>query len=189
MNNDKNTFLSNKVTIADYRNIEKAKDKQAIAEFIFSRFTERYIEPFEKQSPKNKHGFSLMAVSCLMVEALMSFRLGYNDTNGRSQACFEDFFKTANHFSDFKESAGDFYRNVRCGILHQAESTGGWRIWRKGPLFDKANLIVNATEFMARLKAYLKDYQTELEKSDWDSIIWHNFRKKMHSIIKNCKGK
>ena len=71
-------------------------------------------------------------------------------------------------------------------MLHQAETKGGWRIRRDGPLVDKDTFTVNATKFLAALKAYLLDYQKELEQADWNDEIWQNLRKKMASLIKNC---
>lgn len=187
-NNDQDVLLSSSIRVSDYLELERAKDRRAIANFVYNRFAERYIDPFEKQSRQSKHGFSLMAVNCLMIEALTSFRQGYRDTKGKSDQCFKEFFQEAEGFLEFREVWFEFYRNIRCGILHQAESTEGWTIRRCGPLFDKTKLIVNATEFMSRLKEHLKDYQAELEQADWEDEIWQKLRNKMSYIIDNCKG-
>lgn len=80
MDDSTNIFLSKNVTVAEYLELENKEGKTAIAQFVYNRFAERYIEPFEEQPPGTKHGFSIMAVNCLMIEALMSFRLGYDDT-------------------------------------------------------------------------------------------------------------
>lgn len=90
-NNDQDVLLSSSIKISDYLELEGAKDRRAIANFVYNRFAERYIDPFEKQSPQSKHGFSLMAVNCLMIEALTSFRHGYPDTTGKSEQCFKEF--------------------------------------------------------------------------------------------------
>ena len=55
---------------------------------------------------------------------------------GRSEEAFSSFFKEADLFKGFGGHEKKFYKNVRCGILHQAEATGRWTISRKGPLFD-----------------------------------------------------
>ena len=87
--------LSNKITIKRYRELEDGRRKSEIAQFIYERFSERYIAPFESMCREQKHGFSLMAVSCFMIEALESFRQGYLDTKGGdlSHKCFKNFFK------------------------------------------------------------------------------------------------
>jgi hypothetical protein len=169
--------LAKETTIGDYRKFEANKDKIAIANFIYQRFSERYIAPIENTPSEKKHGFSIMAVNCLMIEALESFRSGYADTKGESKKSLVEF----------KGNEERFYKDVRCGILHQAETRGGWKIRRSGVLFDETTLTINATEFLARLKAYLEDYKSELEKSDWNSETWRNLRRKMSAIIENCK--
>ena len=75
--------LSERVTVAEYLKLEKNKDQKGIAKFIQDRFTERYIEPLRGC---NTHGFSIMAVSCLMIEALESFRQGWPDTDGKGKS-------------------------------------------------------------------------------------------------------
>ena len=81
----------------------------------------------------------------------------------------------------------DFYSGVRCGILHQAETTNGWRIRRDGSLLDSEKKTINATIFHDELEKYLKNYCKRLKTSEWDSEIWRHLRKKMNTVIENCK--
>jgi len=81
----------------------------------------------------------MMAVSCLMIEALECFLQGWSSSENRSKAAFCLFFDAHDQFKDLRGYGQHFYKNVRCGILHQAETTGGWRIRRdKSCLFDAA---------------------------------------------------
>lgn len=180
------TKLAIGTNVGDYLSFEQAQDKQKIAQFIHDRFAERYIIPLESVPRDRKHGFTIMAVCCLMIEAIISFRLGLPDTKGRSRSCFEYFFQHARGFIEFKDMSDEFYRNIRCAILHQAEAKGGWRIRRDGPLFDKDTLTINASIFLTNLKSYLSDYRREVGQADWNDEIWQNLRKKMNSIIQNC---
>ena len=94
-----------------------------------------------------------MAISCLMIETLESFKQGEKDTKRISQKMFVDFFKTEEkHFPDFKDIAIDFYKSIRCGILHQAETTNAWRILAINALLDKTNRTVNATKFVKAIR-------------------------------------
>ena len=87
-----------------------------------------------------------------------------------------------------EDEFSDFYRQIRCGILHQAETKGGWTIRREGPLLRKETKIINATEFLNRLKEYLMWYREELSKRDFKQDgLWKNFRLKMKAIKENCK--
>lgn len=184
-----NVKLSRNVTVRDYLEFVENKEIEKIANFIKERFKERYIEPVK--STKHKSGFAIMALSCLMIEALESFRNGKESTKGESDATFTSFFKYAYDnnlkLGIFHGIADDFYKGVRCGLLHQAETTDGWRIMRKGVLFDESSKIINANKFIEGIEEYLNFYCQELKKSDWNDKIWENLRNKMKAIIKNCK--
>ncbi|MDW8404338.1 hypothetical protein [Chloroflexus sp.] len=181
------TRLSSSVTIAQYREFEAQKDRENIADFIFERFSERYIRPLHGSQ---KHGFCMMAICCLMIEALESFYQGWPDTKGRSREAFHSFFeqcqKQQSPLGDFAQRADDFYEGVRCGILHQAETTRGWRILRKGPLYDPETKTINATKFLKELEAILKRYCDALRNDDWESDLWQKCRNKMEAVIENC---
>ncbi len=197
---DKNSKIKlcykKKYTIGDYEKDKKEGNRKGMAEFIYERFNERYIEPFDAIiDKKKKNGFSLMAISCLMIEALETFWQGLDDSRKKENKekiwggdFFEDFFSHCDELREVKGIGSDFYRYIRCGILHQAETTGGWKISRKeeAPLLERATRTVNATKFFNQLKKYLKSYRTELETQELNSDIWVKFNKKMGAIISNC---
>lgn len=181
------TLLSSSVTIARYLELEAREDREEIANFVRERFSERYIAPL---CGGQKHGFCIMAICCLMIEALESFWQGWPDTIGRSRGAFRSFFERCkeqgSQLGIFSEAADDFYEGVRCGILHQAETTRGWRIWRKGPLYSPEGKTINATKFLNELESVLAGYCDALRNSPWDSDIWQNLRNKMKVVIENC---
>lgn len=146
------TKLSRSVTVARYRELKERRDRKEIAKFIRDRFSERYIEPLRGS---RKHGFCTMAICCLMIEALESFWQGWSDAKGKSEEAFRHFFERCSEqnleLQVFSPIAKDFYKGVRCGILHQAETTNGWRIRRAGPLFDPETKTINATRFHDQL--------------------------------------
>jgi hypothetical protein len=185
-------LLSSSVTIAKYRQFGAGKNRERIADFIMERFTERYIRPL-RGDPTKKHGFCTMAICCLMIEALESFWQGWPDTKekGKSREAFNSFFQRCSEqeleLGIFSKLAEDFYQGVRCGILHQAETTKGWRIRREGPLFDPHTKTINATRFHNELEKALRLYCDILKQSDWDSEVWQNLRRKMEVVIKNCR--
>src|SRR5258708_9503126 len=166
----------------------KRKDIDAkfnLIKFIHHRFYNRYV----KHVKKIDSGFLKMAVSCLMIETLESFRQGKRNTKGKGagQKMFEDFFDVEKKlFPGFKDIAADFYSSVRCGILHQAETTNAWRILRKGPLLDKINIAVNATKFVHSLEKSLDNYIESLKATDFNSKIWENALFKIEDVCQNC---
>jgi hypothetical protein len=179
------TRLSNLCSVERYLSLEQAKDRDAIVAVIVDRFEQRYLDPVSRDCTK-KHGFTMMAVSCLMIEALESFWEGWSDSSGRSEAAFRGFFSRWPLFQDFTSVSGAFYKHVRCGILHQAETTGGWRVVRAGPLLRERT--VNAAKFLAALRATLHVYANSLRTEEWESDRWSAARKKMAAICRNTQA-
>lgn len=180
------TLLSSTVSTAKYKVMVLQRDSGALVDFIQKRFTERYIEPM-RVDRKKKNGFTVMAVSCLMIESLESFYKGWPDSNRKSQLAFCNFFDRNENFSFLKGYSEEFYKNVRCGILHQGETTKGWHIRRDGQIFDKNTKKINANLFHKQVELSLSNYCKELTNEKWDSDIWKNFRKKMDAVCDNCE--
>jgi hypothetical protein len=190
-NDPKQTELASGFTVADYEAACKCKppEKDQIANALHRRFTERYIDPVTPSKDKKMHGFTMMAVSCLLIESLESFCRGWENSSGKSELTFRHFFDSHSQFDSFRGHAAHFYRNVRCGILHQAETTGSWKITQKthAPLFAPApSLTVNARLFLQRLRAVLDGFCDGLKTADWNSEEWRNVRKKMKALCENC---
>jgi hypothetical protein len=171
---------------------EREQARQAIAEMVFHRLRGRYIKPF-LFSDRNfedhfNNGFSIMASCCLLIETLESFYKGWEKTQDRGKEVFESFFRRESKgepaFKGF--NGGTFYPHVRCGILHQGETTGGFTITKDGDVFDSDKLRINARKFLSLMEKSLMAYRKRLSREEWDSEIWDNFRRKMRFIIKNC---
>lgn len=177
-------------TIKEYKDSVNRKndvDKKIIATAIKRRLIQRYITPNESKEFKN--GFSIIANCCLLIESYESFIRGWSKTPSSSDA-FCKFFNRSKLFSEFTENdtPTEFYKNIRCGILHQGETTGGWRIQRKlKQKLDLKNKIIDANHFRNDLKKEIEDYFDSLTVKDWNTNEWKMLIKKMNSIIKNCK--
>jgi hypothetical protein len=180
------------ITIADYNGYVDIQNQNLIADFIFQRLQSRYLKPFQftdtKFTEQFKNGFSIMANCCLLIETLQSFKNGWEDSDKKSALAFRQFLSTETKFAVFKNKEQDFYVNIRCGILHQGETTGGWTINRKGTnLFDSTTLVVDSIVFANELEQSLTNYCEKLKAEKWDSETWDNFRTKMRRIISNCE--
>ena len=180
------TKLSTSVDTTKLSELIKDKNRNEIADFVNERFSERYIMPIKNLNPNEKHGFSIMAVACLMIESLESFKSGFKDTKKKSKKTFVKFLSTEPEFKDFVGYEESFYSDIRCGILHQSETTNGWKIVRKGKLFDNQTKTINATRFLDKLEKTLNNYTSDLKLEDWESKKWKSLNKKLISIIKNC---
>lgn len=164
-------------------------DKNNIAEAIKRRLIQRYITPCE--TIVNKNGFNIMANCCLLIETFESFYRGWAKTpNGAGADAFCKFFNRVPEFNEFtgNDLPTQFYKNIRCGILHQGEVGGGWRIRRD--LSKKLNLeekIIDANCFRNDLKLVIQKYFDDLKLKEWNSHEWIILEKKMKSINKNCQ--
>jgi hypothetical protein len=186
-------LLTGNVTVGQARKWMAEKDSNAkvhLVELIHHRFYNRYI----KHLSGIDSGFLKMAISCLTIETLESFRQGKKDTKGKGvgQKMFEDFFEIEQTlFPGFKDISADFYSSIRCGILHQAETTNAWRILRKkdASLLDKTNRVINATKFVKALEKSLDNYVESLKTSDFNATIWKRALFKIEDVCKNCEAR
>ena len=125
----------------------------------------------------------------MLIETYESFYRGWSKTPNGSDA-FCKFFNRSVLFKEFtgNDTPTQFYKNIRCGILHQGETTGGWRIRRdQSRKLDLTNKIIDANHFRDSLKKEIETYFDNLLTIDWDDNEWKMLSKKMSSIIKNCE--
>lgn len=179
--------LSSKITVKQIEEWIDKFDQESrtnLIEFIRSRFLERYIDGI--RGLKN-FGFLKMSVACYMIETLQCFKMGLDTSNNQSGCIFKCFFEEEEPFAAFKDFSGEFYANVRCGILHQSETSNAWRILCNGPIIDIQDYTINADEFVKALTKSLENYLAKLViAQSKDDEIWLRLIKKLKSIITNC---
>jgi len=155
--------LTKKVTVGELKKWmgkNDDKSKNHIVDLIYHRFYNRYILHLKEIDS----GFLKMAISCLTIEALESFKKGKKDTKGKGVKIFNSFFVSEEaYFPEFKDIYEDFYYNVRCGILHQAETKNAWRIMKIGKLLDTNEKVINANKFVSALEKSLNHYIENLK--------------------------
>ena len=71
-------------------------------------------------------GFAIMSLDCLLIETLEQFHKGKIRTGqGMDEIAFFDFFQRSLKFRSFFDTqakATVFYQQIRCGLLHQAQT-------------------------------------------------------------------
>jgi hypothetical protein len=160
--------------------------KSEIVKLIRHRFENRYLKHIDSVDS----GFLIIAVSCFVIETLQSFREGEPDTSRIGKRMFNNFFNdNQDNFSGFHEISDEFYKDIRCGILHQSETTNAWRILKNGKLIDKTEYSINADLFLKSLYKSINKYIDDLTHSDFNSKIWKNAIIKLTDICENCKRK
>jgi hypothetical protein len=164
---------------------DAASPDWAAAIAIFERrIRERYIEPIDhliavdlpKSPTERRFGFAILGLDCLLVETLSAFIEGLEDTDGISKKVFRKFVRTRARFMNAFATDGiadQFYREFRCGILHQAEVGGASKVWSVGPLLqvNGTAFTVNRDEFHACLKGEFEDTFLVLEIWDCTEIV------------------
>jgi hypothetical protein len=132
-----------------------------------------------------------MAAGCLLIEAYQSFREGLENTRetGAGVNCFKNFFEKNDAFSQLCPYFQGFYYNIRCGILHQAETYKNWKIIRQhgAPLFAPEKREIQADIFLLELTKCIRDYCRYLANSERSDPLWKSALFKLGKICEHHK--
>ena len=175
------------------------------------RLNSRYFEPLKEVSAMKLDGpgFTITSILCVMIEHLAAVRKGkiYNHLrNGKSPKyeyndsrelfteflkrekikIFEGYFYTKDG-SPPPFCADDFYKNVRCALLHEACTKNNWKInisnIKKSTLLfakdDDGSKIIFRDVLQRKIVAYIDNYLEELRESH---ELRMNFGRKMDSL-------
>lgn len=166
------------------------KNKEKLIEFIKDRIFERYIYPVENVPKEYKNGFNMMANACLSIEAFMKIlnpikSINQSNVSLTDKGLFINFFRQFELFNQFKNLGAEFYSDVRCGILHNGETNGLWKINRKldSPMLEDYN--INANKFIKCLKDTINIKLNSFLDLSFDSDEWGNLIFSIDRIIKN----
>jgi hypothetical protein len=152
-------------------------------DYFHSRIRSRYLQPIEllrDHDAKQGEGFSMVAVHCSLVEFLEStvqgirYRVCRNDAElgeheyRMSAPVFVSFLTRRQPFRDMFDDAlaEEFYKRIRCGLLHEACTKGGWRIRADGPaIIDRVQRILYRNKFHEALLQFVEWYRSALASS------------------------
>ena len=101
-------------------------------EIIKDRFESRYINYLSQLNQELFSGFIVMSSSCMLIETIMQFTLGVEQTSdihiyqGNQKRLFADFLLYSPHFPFFNSlnKGYRFYWDFRNGLLHQSQTNG-----------------------------------------------------------------
>ena len=165
-------------------------------------------------------GFTIVTVQCALIEMFAAFRKGkifnHNRTSDspkyeykESQKMFTSLLRTASIFKDnFWElnqrgkvvinrpfNSVDFYKNVRCGLVHEARTKANWHITatplnipikseKKFIVTEEGKTKIYRTILHYRLLDYLKEYLNELRNdADEGKILRRYFARKLDDLF------
>lgn len=177
--------LAPRITAGQYKVWAQASPpcRAQIANMIKARFGSRFLEPV-MMSDRVKGGFAAIALSCLAIQALDSFRNGNAESN--TAAALQRFIRDNPEFLAMRGYEHAFYSNVRNALHHQAETRKGWRIHISGPVFEPTSKVVGAQSFVDGFRSTLSRYCLEIEHSNDDSPVWKRLVVKMGHVLKTC---
>jgi hypothetical protein len=158
------------------------------------------------------YGFAIMALCCLLIETIQCYRLGLPTSNTNelkelqeiqdvatpdrykldacvtpgSRGVFQRFFEEPSHWRFFPGLGGcEFYKSIRCGLLHQGQTKSGWLVRRQGKFWDDIARTLNRNEFAQRLHECFDSYIGELSSHcDWDGEQWKYASRKIWWLVK-----
>lgn len=167
---------------------ESESDWQIAVKIFKDRIDTRYLEHVRRIIKHRTSGFAVLTLDCALIETLEQFRQGTEETPwGQGEEYFVSFL-TGTSFKEHvsAEQARLFYRNIRCGLLHQGEAKSSL-VKRNSthPLIsfteDHKGVIVNAKVFHAQLRRTIHEYLDLLRKPE-STEERAAFRKKMNYI-------
>lgn len=145
-----------------------------VRDFYRGRLKSRYLDAINSiRNPRARlgEGFAIVALQCSLIEFLESCHQGMNYRHKKpvppyeyneSGKIFVSFLTKRKPFSEHfdKDLAWDFYSSVRCGVLHEASTRGGWRIKAHSGsrIIDADERTVFRDGFQDALQSFIDDY-------------------------------
>ncbi len=188
-------------------------------ELFKSRMQDKFFDPIEKIIKEKRlkgEGFAIVTVQCALIESLAAFRQGkiFNHEKNEKSLSYEyrnsykvyvDFLNSVDIFRDNfftidskgrKQNgkpfeAGDFYKNVRCGLIHEGKTKGNWtikaskkKVKAEKIFIDSKGATINLyrTILHYRLKKYLDSYCIELVTND-NQKLRRYFARKLDNLF------
>jgi len=182
--------------------------------FFEERIETRYLKPIEailKMEDNKGEGFAVVNLQCSLIETIESFINGcFSEFNNKKRSTewknrkgdiifhfnkdiFHSFFSKRSEFVKYKISGIDFYKDVRCGLLHETQTKNSWLILtdteKSNYLYQEKNnfKIIYREVFQLELKNLIERYgKAIIEGKDFDKIegnkLRQNFRDKFNHI-------
>ena len=153
--------------------------RKAARDYFEARLEDRYLRPIkwlQRSEELRGEGFSIVAIQCTLIEFLESTIKGkiykyrgrgehvYSDSKAMFVAFLTNRVPFQQHFTP--EVALDFYKGIRCGLLHEAQTKRGWRIRAESSdrkrIISAEELIVYRNPFQRALISFIAWYKEEL---------------------------
>jgi hypothetical protein len=185
-------LISRNFSVDDWKALtfSSEADWQKAVTIFLDRMETRYLEHIRRILSRRTSGFAALALDCAVIETMEQFRRGEPKTPYREGRKYFVSFLTETLFSPdvSKKQARVFYKNIRCGLLHQTEAEDSL-VKRNNtrPLIaftkDRKGVIVNAKVFHQRLEQVIREYAEKLKDPNSQKER-EAFRTKMNFICR-----
>ena len=200
--------IAGKLTIKDWAELEKKliidnDENWGLAfHFFEERIRTRYLNPINailEMDLKTGEGFAVVNLQCSLIETIESFINGikYEHPNfilpngdifkEGSNGIFISFFNNREPFKSKEINGMDFYRYVRCGLLHETQTKNGWKISANETNTSIKGKTINRNLFQKDIETLMENYKNAITKGeDLDGIkvskLRENFKVKFKNI-------
>lgn len=137
------------------------------------RIIGRYLNPiFSLMENINQNGFAIMALNCFLVETFYQFERGIYETEpGKNRIRYVEFLDRAMPgVFPSKKSREKFYTDIRCGILHSAQTKNGSQLTFDKPyvvkMFGHNQISIDVEGFTKKLVDYYELYLDQLRNPE-----------------------
>jgi hypothetical protein len=198
-------FIAGSKRVSDWRAFRQQLEdnptpelwEAAHRDYLSARLETRYFKPLKTLRADDElagEGFSIMVILCSLVEFLESTVRGlkykYRGPCGQyeydsSREVFMSFPLNRKPFSQSftdPDTALEFYQSVRCGLMHEAQTKSGWRIWAtsyRRVIIDKQQKIVYRDDFYEAILEFVRNYGKGLVQ---DAELQAAFIRKFNSL-------
>jgi hypothetical protein len=171
--------IAGNLTVKDWEDLSKKLDVDNddlwgnAFNFFEERIKTRYLNPINQilqMDLKTGEGFAVVNLQCSLIETIECFLYGWiykhpnyfcikdKSTFRGNQQIFESFFDNRSPFKELKIEGCDFYKNVRCALLHETQTKKGWVV-KKGNKKIYDTKIIYREAFQAGIEKVLEDYK------------------------------
>lgn len=194
MENKGTIYVSGNTTKGEFKRFDLRKrssgrpDLEDAIDFFRERINGRYLQQINMLNRNLfDNGFASMAICCLLIDTFYQFEHGVTQTTN-NHVCYVDFLR--NHMGDVfdtQEKADRFYVDIRCGILHSAQTKNGSRLstgqndtvqYIDG--YENSAISVDVKKLEERLVLYFNEY---CDRIRYDKTCQSNFVKKLNKMF------
>lgn len=197
MENKGKIYVSGNMTTQELKRLDLTKrrgsrpDLEKAIEFFRKRIQGRYLNQIHMLNDHGKgvfaNGFTSMAICCLLIDTFYQFEHGVAQTT-QNQVCYTNFLRTQlRDVFDTPEKANRFYVDIRCGILHSAQTKNGSKLSTNVlhtvqhiDADPSSPIIVDVQKMEDRLLLYFNDY---CDRVRCDESTQSNFVKKIRRMF------